>query len=328
MIIGSQDQQKQLSHYFLKGEALKRFFDIIATSVGLVNSFFIIRALSVYQFGLYQLILSFIAIASNFNIVEMLNEVVGVDIRRLISTSQLSMAKRLFWESALLKVGLGLLLAAAIFLGSSIISDSYSQDIGIFIKISSLLLIIRALESSATAFFKSVISFVYWSFPAIREVVKFLLIILAINFYYFDLPELVVIYVITEAVAVFVLVSFSFLWRYRKVFGSVTMTREWIFPGLIKNYGGWLVIRYSVSRITKGVMPWLVKVFINTEAVAFYALAVNLIAFIEGTLPLNGLTPILSLKMEKRSELAYIFKQAMKYAFWLGLVLAVVSVIA
>ena len=61
------DRPKRLSYYFLKNETTRRFYETSATVLGLVNSFFIISYLSVFHFGLYQLMLSLIAILESFS---------------------------------------------------------------------------------------------------------------------------------------------------------------------------------------------------------------------------------------------------------------------
>ena len=72
-------------------------------------------------------------------------------------------------------------------------------------------------------------------------------------------------------------------------------------------------------------MPWLVKFFINTEAVAFYSLALNAVAFLESFMPLAGLSSILGLKADNRNEMAFIFKRSFKYALWIGVLLSLIG---
>ncbi len=328
MIINPKDQKKPLSHYFLKGETLKRFYGTAATAAGLLNSFFIIKSLSIFQFGLYQLLLSFVAILQSVNIFQFIDSVVGVDIRRYFNTEQPDRAKRLFGELVIFKVGFAALMTVAVFFGSEIIAHWYDQDIALFVKIVSALILIRALEGVTATFLKSVISFSYQSVPAVREAAKLILIIAAIFWYQFTIVEVIAIHVIGEAAAFTVLFFSAFIKRYRAAFSSVKIYSQGIIGPLMKTYGKWAMLRYAFSRVTKNTMPWFVKVFINTEAVAFYSLAVNLVAFMEGLMPLDGLAPIVALKADRRDELSYIFKQSAKYAVWLGISFLIIGVVA
>lgn len=327
MIINSQDQKKPLSHYFFKGEGLKRFYDTIARGIGIVNSYFTISYLSVFQFGLYQLILAFINIAQGFNL-PVLDSAVAVEMRRYFNEGKKDFAKRLFWENAALRIGIAVILTAVVFLGAELVARWYHSDIALFVRLASLLFIIDAMQTVAATFFKSVISFSHWSYPAIREGTKFILIISAILFYQFTIIEVIGIHVIGEAAAFWGVFLFMFIKQYRRAFREIKFQTQSLIFQLFRAYGQWIILRHVLSRVSKNTLPWFIKFFINTEAVAFYTLAVNLVAFMEGLMPLDGIAPILLLKAGKREEMGYIFKQAAKYTFWLGVIFLIIGFFA
>ncbi|MDO8467169.1 MAG: hypothetical protein Q7S83_03475 [bacterium] len=327
MIINASDQKHSLLHYFFKGEALKRFFDTLATGIGLINSYFIISTLSVFHFGLYQLVLSFIAILDGFSL-DVMDGVVVVDMRSYLNKGLRGAAKKLYLAYIKLKLGISIMMAVGAFFLSGIIAKSYSEDIGLLIKIASLLLIFRSLQSLESLILKVIMNFTYWSYPAVREVAKLgLIIFLLVTSGSFSIVQLLTAHVIADGVAVLFLTLVLFWRNFYKVFHGVVSDAENHLWGVIKTYGHWTVLRYVFSKISKNVTPWFLKFFINTEAVAFYSLAINLIAFIENLFPLDGLSPILALKSDNRGEISFIFKRAVKYAFWLGMILMVVSFI-
>ena len=128
-------------------------------------------------------------------------------------------------------------------------------------------------------------------------------------FFRVGLLEVVAVHVLAEAAAALAVFSI-FAWHYLRVFRPIKSQQVFLLPGLLKKYGQWVIIRYGFSRVTKNVMPWLVKFFINTEAVAFYSLALNAVAFLESFMPLAGLSSILGLKADNRNEMAFIFKRS------------------
>lgn len=325
MIINSSDQQHSLLHYFLKGEFLRRFFDTLATSLGMINSYFIISNLSVFHFGLYQLVLSSVAIIDSFSL-DVIDGVVSVDVRRYLNQNLRSAAKKLYLSYAKLKLGIAVLAAGGMFFLSDVIARSYGEDIGLFLKIASLLLIFRALQSLESMLLKVTMNFSYWSYPAIREAAKLIFVVTFLVWGgHFSMIQVITAHVLADGVAILFLTIFLFWRNFFRTFGGVASQQGALLWGIIRSYGHWAIMRYAFSRISKNVTPWFIKFFVNTEAVAFYSLAINLIAFVENLFPLDGLSPILALKADNRGQISFIFKRSIKYAFWLGVALMVGS---
>lgn len=327
MIIDSKDQKQSLFHYFIKGEAAKRVYDVIATSFGLLNSFLVITYLSVFHFGLYQLVLSFVAILESFN-VGLLETIVVVEMRRAFNIGRREIAKRLFLEHTVAKLALALIITALIFFSANLIAERYSENIGLFIKIASALVLIRSLQSLETTFFQSVVAWTHWSFPSIREIVKLGLLLVFLAQPPFTILDVLLAHVGGELLALLSVSIFGFIRRYRRAFQAVAFAKEFLLARLIKERGWWVLVRYGFSKITKNTMPWFIKFFINTEAVAFYALSINLVSFVESVMPLTTIGPIFMLKADQRETLSFIFKRSAKYVFWLGVLVAAVAVLA
>jgi O-antigen/teichoic acid export membrane protein len=51
---------------FLKGEAVSAFWNFLTKGIGLLNTFLTITSLTLYQYGVFQLLLSFAGISSDF----------------------------------------------------------------------------------------------------------------------------------------------------------------------------------------------------------------------------------------------------------------------
>ena len=323
MIIDESDRKHSFLHYFLKGEATKRVFDGIATAVGLVNSYFIISNLSIFHFGLYQLMLSLVSLLDGFNL-DVIDGVVQVDMRRSFNVGKRSVAKRLYWGYAKLKLSIALVFSVSVFFGASFIAEHYGEDLGLFIRISSFLLIFRALQSLEIMLLKSLLTFSYWTYPAIRESAK-MIFVLGFLFFsgQFTITQVITAHVIADGIAVVVMTLALFINKYHRAFSGVVMESKSLIWGVIRTYGKWAMLRYLFSKVSKNSTPWLIKYFINTEAVAFYALAVNLMAFIENFFPMDGLAQILAFKADNLGQISFIFKKAVKYAFWLGVVFMV-----
>lgn len=316
--------KKPLSYYFVKGEALKRVYDTSAMGTGLVNSFLVISHLSVFAFGLYQLILAFVSILDGLS-VKNIDGPITTEMRHHFKNGEKEKAKKIFKEIALWRIGYGIVVGAGIFAGAGIIADWYGNDIGLLIKIVSPLLLLYALQAIEGIFLKSVISFAHWSFPAIREGTKLFIFIGLLLFSQLTIMSVVAAHVIGIATGVVVIGFVSFIKKYIATLARVSTHPHSLLLVFFKTHGKFIFLRFGLARITKNTMPWLIKVFINTEAVAFYALAVNAVAFIEGFMPLAGITPLFLLKLGKDIELNFLFKNAAKYVVWIGSLFLVIG---
>ncbi len=319
-------ERKSLAQLFFKGETTKRIYGVLATGVGFVNSYLTITYLTVFDFGLIQLLLAFINILESLNL-DVFDTVVTVNMRRYLNQGKAGFMKRLFRESATLKIGIAVIMAAIVFGGSEIIANFYGRDVALFIRIISILLIARTIFNVEVGFLKAAMNFSYWSFPAIREVSKLLIIAWALLFYYLNTLTVIIAYVAAELLAVGLITAFVFIKIYRRNVGSVRAAAEPLLWNLFKTHGKWVTARYAFSRITKNTMPWFVKLFTNTEGVAYYSLAINIVAFIEKLMPMAGISSILLIKAGKPKEIAFIFKHAFKYLFWLGVIFMIIGLL-
>ncbi|TSC89694.1 MAG: hypothetical protein G01um10143_184 [Parcubacteria group bacterium Gr01-1014_3] len=310
-------EQSKLSHIFIKGESAKRVFDYSANLIGLVNSFFTIRYLSVFNFGVFQLILAFLNLLDGFDWKNM-DGPIAVEMRYWFAQKMPQKAKRLFWESTFSRAAIMSVLAIGVFLGSSLIAGYYGQDVGNLIKIVSGLLLLNAVESSLSVFLKSIVSFAHWSFPLWRELTKAVFLTSFFLMNDFNITTVLISHVAGEAGAVMVVGVFIFMKQYKKTFAGITAGTEMMLPAFLKKHGSLIFFRYAISRVTKNLMPWFIKFFINTEAVAFYSVANNLAAFVQSVIPMNGITISLFSKIGLKDQMAYIFNRSVKYTAWLS----------
>ena len=102
------NENRSLSKLFVKAELFNRVFDNAATAIGLVNSFLTITFLSVLQFGIYQLILAFIAIIDGLTI-KNLDQPIVTEMRHFFANNEKDKAKRIFLEMSVWRIGFALL---------------------------------------------------------------------------------------------------------------------------------------------------------------------------------------------------------------------------
>ncbi|MFY9461821.1 MAG: oligosaccharide flippase family protein [Candidatus Sungiibacteriota bacterium] len=303
---------------FIRGNILGRFWSSAHTLIGLVTSFITLTALSVHQFGLYQLVLAAVVLADTLS-VNFFDEVVQNDISRALSDNRQGTAKRLFHELAFLKVGLGILSALALFLAANLVSGMYDKDIGFYIRIVSFLVGIRAIRSTAQIFLASVVSLRALGTPAVEEISK---LVLVSGFFFFSELSIsrVLIATIVGATAALIYVSISFFREYRAFFRGNAAVRGFLLKDIVKSYGSWVLLRSAIKKIAKPIQPWLIVTLLNAEAVALYSLAANLVTMVKDLFPAAS-SSLLAWEVNNASRLKYIFGRGMKYSFFYGLTL-------
>lgn len=323
MIVDSKDQKKPLLYYFFQIESFKRVSEIAASLFGFGSAFFILRDLSVYEFGAYQLVLSLIAIANSFNFMEVFDGIVTLDMRRYFNQEKRDLSKKIFLENAFLRIGLGLVITLVVFVGADLIARHYDESIGLYIKIASILLISNVLLTVERTFLKSVFSVVHWSFAALKELARLLLIIVLVIWYQVDLKEVIIVHVAADVIVLLGITVFLFFKLYRQVFAGVAAYSKSLMLEIVKSYGKLSILRFIASKTTGNAIPWFIKSLVNTEGVALYTLARGVLDTLGGLMPTSGTSELMALKVHNEPSLTRIFKRSVKYAFWLGLVLMI-----
>jgi len=319
MIVDQKDQKRPLSHYLFHAEAAKRISDVLVKGLSLVNSYFIISSLSVFYFGFYQLILSFISILRSLS-VKFFDGLVTLDMRRYFNVRRPDLAKRLFQENAYFKIGIGVVMTTMVFLGADMIAKFYGEDVSTLIKWAGILLLVNSIQSLTGIFLQSVVSFSQQSLSVVREFLKLALIIFFLLTGQFSILNVIIAHVVGETAATVLFTVFVFFKKYQQAFQGIKAASDKLMIPMVKTHGPRLFVIFGLKEILQDATPWLVKFFVSTEAVALYALAVNLTAFIQDFMPLAGIKPILALKADNKEELRFIFARSVKYTLWLGII--------
>lgn len=318
------DQQPRHSFAtrFIRTNLLGRLWSSIDTLVGLPASFLVLTALSVQQFGLYQLALAAVALTDVFS-VNFFDDVVQNDISRALADNQKEKAKRLFHELAFLKIGLGIALMLVFFFGAERIAGIYGKDIGSYVRIISLVIGVRAFRDIAGLFMAAVVSFRAIGGSAIEGIAR---LILLAGFFFFSalsIQRVLFIGVVSEAISL-VYVGIPFLAEYRASFRGISSAKEFLFGKIIKTYGPWTLLRSAIKKMAKPIQPWLIVTLLNAEAVALYSLAANLVTMVKDLFPATG-SSLLAWEVNNAERLRYIFSRGMKYSFFYGLALMMLA---
>lgn len=285
-------------------------------ALGLASSFVVLSALSVHQFGLYQLILAAVAIAGAFAS-GLFDDVVTNEIGRSLAEGQDGLAKRLFRQFFIAKIFLALVVAAVLFFGADLVARYYDRDIAGYVRIASVLAFIGPLRAAEALFFRSLRSFVTFGVETLQEAIR--LALLGALWFWGELNLTAVLGAgVIAALLALAYTSFFFVREYRRRFSAISSESGQPLIGIVRGYGRWVFLHYGATRALKGSDVWIVRVFLSTEAVAFYAIATNLIVFVQSVIPTNILGILLPWEVHDRERLSRIYQRMIKYGLFFG----------
>ncbi len=314
--------QHSFSQRLFRGEATLQFWNAAAKGLGLINSFIVLAVLSVYQFGLYQLVLAAITIADSFS-TGLFDDIVSNDLARGIAEGRPGEARRLFNEFALFKALTGLALGAVLFFGADAVAAYYGADIGVFVRIASFLAVLNALRAVLEAFFVATVALSGMAVETVQEAAKLAILGSFLALGPFGIREALLAAVGAATIAFLFAVLF-FLRRYQTFFRGVASVRESMLRRAAASYGWLIYIRYGFAKAYKGITPWLIRLLLNTEAVALYVLALNLITLAQSIFPVAMLGRLMPWEAKDPARFRYILARSVKYVLWGGALLGIV----
>lgn len=321
-------EQKPLSTQIAKGATALGFWNLFNKIPDLLNSLLVIYLLSVYEYGVYRLVLSIISV-SQIALFDSLNGIVLNDAARELGEKNKSRASRIFFEYSLVKISLGFIAWLVLFFGATFVGSNYfSPSIVRFLQISSFLIIFYVFGSLLDIFLRINLKFsLLGKFSVMIESLK--LVILSFLFFFLHSRNI-------ETVLISTLLSYGAVTLiYFKIISpdlrdwlrSLSESSEFLFSKIIKTYGRWAVLTGFLSNFHSNMKIWLIKFFLGTEAVAIYSVAegfVNYLLFIPLSDVLSVFIPRVITDGQKMRNL---FLRGVKYITFLSLSLAVLGLV-
>lgn len=296
-------------------------------AIGLITSLLVLRFLSVYEYGLYQLVLSVQSLLAMFFLVG-LDQIILADFLRAKGEGRNEVVRGLFAEFAIFKISTGFVLFLLSFFGAGFIGNLFGRDIGLLIRIISFYFLMVALERVLNILFNYNLAFKAMSlYTLTNETLKFLFLL-----FFIFVAGLGVSGVVLSGVSASVLTGLLFipvaLSIYRKMPGALGSPRRLIWSALV-SYGKWAVGFQYMNDLQRNIRPWLIRFFLSTEAVGIYAIAENLYSQAVSLIPFGTvLTPVVSQNINDRLRIRNLVYYGAKYGTLFFLLLAIFSFFA
>ncbi len=321
------DQEKNHSFLrsYIRGETLFGFWNLVSKGLGVFVSFLLIAALSVHDYGVFILVLSLYAFAGGF-FLDILYDVILSDISRFLGEGKEREAKKLFLENVVVRVTGALFLTVSFFLGAEFIASHYSAESAQFIRIIAPMFLLEALYGSMKMLIEPRLKFSLLAIrPVIYKVLRLGFIVAFIVFSTLGVREALIVHVAASAFTILVVLP-SFLRLYAPWRAVVAAEGTILWP-ILKTYGRWPVMGQIISQTAANIRPWLIKFFVNTEAVALFSVAESIFGAVKAFLPSSTLAALVPRAVGETTRAASILLRGTKLLTLIAVVLVLGSAV-
>jgi O-antigen/teichoic acid export membrane protein len=308
------------SKIYLKGEFSYGFWNSFTRVIGAINTFLVISYLTLHEYGSFQLLLvSYAGVATFLNIG---GGVIRNDILRFEAEGRSADAKKLFYESSIVRIIIGLLLWTFAFFNFSFLSFRFDASYVSLIRVISFLFLHDAIITSVTTLIEMRKKFnIIASRASIAKIVQLPVLLYFILFSNLDLQAVVISLVISMFVTLGFLLP-SFFEAYKPWRNVKNSPKNFLFK-ILSSYGKWELFQPMVSKLTSFLEPWAIKLFINTEAVAIFSVAQTLIGTVAGFFPVKTLSTLVPFEINDEGKLRKIYTSGVKYLVSLSVAIGV-----
>jgi len=323
----SQDTNYQFSfsQKFIRGESRYGFWSVVSKGFGFLNALITLASLTLYQYGIFQLLLSLYGAASYFTSIG--NGVVDNDISHFIREKKEGHAKKLFYQYNAIRISASVILWAAFFFGASLFSEKYSIEFIREIRIISFLFLTEVFFTATESLLVTRLNFaVAASRSAVSKIAQLTVLGYFLLFGEIGLREVLISVILSSLIATVTMIpAFARLyhpWR------NTQFPKEKILFSIFFTYGKWDFYRQFINQVVVRIQPWLIKIFVNTEAVAIFSISIALINTIKDfAFPVKTLKSLVPLHMNDSKKTQKIFINSLRYIFLLSIVVSILALL-
>lgn len=294
----------------------------------LANVLIILSYLSIYEYGLTELVFSVVSMLSILLLPGLYSTVVadmGVERAR----GELGRMKSIFLQYVVLSVALGTLAFTILFLAAPIAAQlSGNSSIEYFLRIVSFSFLVSPLRSLTQLMAVVHVRFIdQAAYPLVEEMAK--TACLLVTFYVLAMGPagLLYTYVLAPLMAAIVFLP-------RTVSGYLHFSRGTAanylhFWRLLGTHRKWSVATSYMGTLGQNAQLWIIRLMLGTEAVGLYAFATGIVGNVSSFLPLSSVLASLAPRYAKRKEeLARLLRVSVKAQFGLAIALSVAAICA
>ena len=287
----------------------------------ILTTVIILRYLSVREYGLVQLVLSFFSFGILFNLSAFHDLFVAeMGIERSAGGAR---SKGLFWGYLKAQTLFGIILWAIFFFGAGF----FPVGTGEYVRIISFLFLLTPAREAVQLLFNVELRFRELAiFSVLEQVSRLIILIVGLVWFEARISAVLLSTVLSQVFALVVIAPalISVYKKYRAViYERVSIVR------ILFAHGKWGLFVSYVSNFNKTLRIWLVQIFLGTEAVGLYSVAANLFSHTRSLLPISEVaSPIIPQYANDPSRLSLIVNKGLKYSMLGYVTLGIVGALA
>ena len=295
-----------------KGIAWNTVGTIVGKLFIFLNVFIILRSLSIYEYGLSQLVLSVISSVGIF-LLPGLNSVIVADLSAERGRSAYGRMKSVFLQFTGLSAGLSLAAWIVLFFGSSLAAHWAGNDaIGALIRIASFTVLVSPLRTMAQTLATVELRFVDQSlYSSIEELSKTFCLVIFLLILQLGIYGLLLSIVISQFVTVLLYIPRT--WSAYRVFGSAQAVEGHAFWDILRRHRKWSIAGSYIGTLGQTLQLWIIRLLLGTEAVGLFSFADGIVSQVTSFLPFGVvLAPLLPRYVDKLADFARYVKSSIK----------------
>lgn len=316
-------------NHFVRGAVHYSVGGTLAKILVFLNVALILSIVDPYQYGVYKLAFS-VFITINGLLLSGINGLVLNDVIHYRTTGEVSKAGRLFYEFSVIKLVLGILALIFFYFGAGVIGLHYSEGIAFYLRILSVLFFTDALLTIIDVFFKTRLDFFGSNvIPLSNEIAKFFIL----SFFAFvsvdglDIASLCIASTGGSIFSLLIILAYVYVKYTPKISIPRFTTHEIMMFNLFKTYGKWAIAKNYISTFVDNTRLWLVKLFISTEAVAIFSVAMSLVTTLKKFIPTQSISSLIPAYVKSPETLRDIYMYVTKYFIWIFSLTILISII-
>jgi len=305
-----------------KGVAWVTLANIFGKLIILGNLYLILTHLSVYEYGLSELVLSAVSLMSAF-LLPGLSSAVVADLGVERANGRLASMKALFLQFLTFNASLSIVAWAVLFFFAPMVAHQIGNDaIGSYLQIASFLFLLSPLRLASTMLATAQMRYADQSFfSVVEEIGKGLLLLVLFFGLGRTLDALFIAAVGSQILAILVFLPRT-ISAYRMM--GTTVDQPLAFWKSLRTHHRWSIAASYGSTVVQATQLWIVRFFFGTEAVGLYAFASGIVAQVSSLLPLSAvLGPLVPSYVDRREELVRLIRACLKVQFVVSLILIV-----
>lgn len=289
--------------------------NILLKVVGFAATLLLLNAISVYDYGLWRLLLSILTLAGIATLPG-LDSVISTDLGREAGVGNYARYKTLFLKAAALFFCLGVLVAVVLFFIAPILTQITGINITLPVRILAVCVLTSALvRIYGWAFSTNLHFFRAQSITFLNSALYLIFLGIFVWHLHMGLVGVALAYALASGICVvaFLPLVWSVLKPYMSGAGDVTYSL-W---GMIRGHGKWSLVSDYADTIIGSMKPWILGYFVSIEAVGIFAAAVTLLSLLSNILPLNQvLSAVLPRESHNAQKTVFFANRSIKYTVW------------